>query len=137
MTSSQARSSAPNASYTLARALRWLRHDCAGCPDATEDILQAPVWFIRREITHRIVASGVTRPMAASLVVVDLADSSLGLEDRWQLVQAVNRCTRRDRIRVRSRRDTDGGRALAAVDRQGDLYAGADYRVFSGARLRP
>lgn len=136
MTSSRAKSSATNDSFPLVRALRWLGHDCSGCPASAEDVLQAPVWFIRRGITHRIVATGVTRPMVTSLVVIDLTDSSLCVDDQRQLLQAVNHCTRPDRIRVRPRRDTDGGRALAAVDRESGLYAGADYRVFSGARRR-
>jgi hypothetical protein len=113
-----------DALYTLARALRWLGHSCPGCPAATEDILDAPVWFIRR---------GITFPAAASLVVIDLAGSSLRSEDRRQLLTAVNHCTQQDRIRVRERCDTDGGRALAAIDREAGRYARADYRVFGGA----
>ncbi|HEU5269720.1 MAG TPA: hypothetical protein VFU36_07335 [Jatrophihabitans sp.] len=138
MTSSRAKSSATNASYTLVRALQWLGHNCSGCPAATEDILQAPVCFIRREITHPMVGEREhPRPMATSLVVIDLADSSLCSEDRRQLLRAVNQCTQPDRIRVRPRRDTDSGRAWAAVDREGGRYAGADYRVFRGTRRRP
>ena len=124
MTSPRGQPSAVDALYTLSRALRWLGHSCPGCPAATEDILDAPVWFIRR---------GITFPAAASLVVIDLAGSSLRSEDRRQLLTAVNHCTQQDRIRVRERCDTDGGRALAAIDREAGRYARADYRVFGGA----
>jgi len=124
MTSPRGQPSAVDARYTLSRALRWLGHSCPGCPAATEDILDAPVWFIRR---------GITVPVAASLVVIDLAGSSLCLEARLQLLIAVNHCTRQDRIRVRERCDTDWGRALAAIDREAGRYVGADCRVFGGA----
>ncbi len=122
MTSPGAQTSAVDAKYTLTRALRWLGHNCCGCPAATEEVLHAPVWFIRR---------GTTQP-TVNLVVIELTGSRLRPEDRRRMLQAVNHCTRPDLIRVRERRDTDGGRALAAVDCEAGRHARADYQVFGG-----
>lgn len=128
MTAPLAQPPALNATFSLARALRWLGHSCPGCQIAADEVLQAPVWFIRR---------GITLLETTTLVVVDLTGCTLGVDDRRQMLQAVNHCTQPDRIRVHERHQSDVGRALAAVACTARVSTQAEYRAFGRTRSRP
>lgn len=108
--------------FTLARALRWLGHSCPDCcRPATEDILHAPTWLIRRGIG----------PPTVTLVVIDLTDTTFPPDERRQQLQAINQCTRADRILVCERRNLTSCRA--PLDDAPAGSAQPDYRVFGPA----
>lgn len=93
-------------STTLFSVLQQLGHQCADSCPAASDPAMGTVWFARHG-----------RRRDSSLVVVDTAPAADTMSVH-HLLQGVNACTRRHRIRVLARQPEDRGRALASLSPQ-------------------
>lgn len=86
--------------FTLATALAWLGHDCdGGCP-ATAMCIPAGVWFVRDSSPGRSWRQ-------ETLVVIDVGDDPARAARLRALLGEINRCTRRNHIRVCERVPAD------------------------------
>ncbi len=78
----------------MARALRWLGHECAGGCSTSIDSLAASIWFTRH-------GGSAWQAPHGTLVVLDLAErGGAALANVREMIDEINRCVRSDGIRV-------------------------------------
>jgi hypothetical protein len=104
-------------SFTVARALGWLGHDCAHHCSAALDELPAAIWFVSR------AKPGQPR---GTIVVVDPTGSDESIVRIRRVIRDMNRCTRGDRIYVLGRRMADIDNALSIVTREPSVPSRCD-----------
>ncbi len=100
----------PAPTFTVARALSWLGHDCHTHCAAGIGGLPVELWFLRRAGILPMMPPG-------ALLLVGLDDSDEPLTRIRRRIGQVNRCTRADAIHLRERSGGAIGRALVTVMR--------------------
>jgi hypothetical protein len=91
--------------FTVATALAWLGHDCAGGCPALATSTPASLWFVPQP-SRRYVSR------QQSLIVVDPGDDPGRAAEVRALLCEVNRCIGRGHIEVREQVTTDQQRTL-------------------------